>query len=288
MVQLRYVTLLLLASVVSAQAGAGALRYVASEHQSTWTAESSRLYCSLTHEIPYYGTAVFERRAGGELDFHIQVHRKPRSVGVARLVSSVPAWKHGGVERDLGKMDYTVASKPFRTGAVVARRLLLELERGMFPTLTYKDWSDGRDDIQVALSAVNVRSALGEFLRCLDAQIGYTLDDVRTSRIQFAFNSSELTATARKRLDQIGEYLLADPEVRLVTLKGYTDSIGLRRYNQELARRRANAVRDYLIGMGVSRETIRISAIGERYRLASNRTAQGRAANRVVVVTLTK
>jgi outer membrane protein OmpA-like peptidoglycan-associated protein len=170
----------------------------------------------------------------------------------------------------------------------MARRLLLELEQGMFPTLTYKDWSDGRDMVQVSISAVNIRKSLGDFLNCLDKQIGFSINDVRISRISFGFNSSNLGEDARKRLDKVAEYLLADPTVRKVTLQGLTDNVGFRRYNQALARRRATAVQNYLVSKGVTKDLFVISATGERSPVASNRTAKGRANNRLVIVTLMK
>lgn len=274
--------------LLMAPALAGEMRYIANEHQSRWTAEGSRLHCSLSHEIPHYGRAVFESRPGAGLGFHIEAQRRPRDVGVAKVIAAVPDWKHDARARDLGQVSYTVEHSPIRFDEIMARRLLLELERGMFPTFAYQDWSDGRDRILVALSAVNFRRSLGEFLACLEAVVPYSFEDVRDSRIQFGFDSSELSAEARTRLDKVADYLQADPAVQRVTLEGLTDNKGFRRYNEALARRRAEAVRDYLLASGAEAQQYRIRAIGERQRLASNRTAQGRAANRAVLVTLVK
>ena len=67
MVQFRSMTVLVSALALVAPAVAREVRYVANENQSVWTATSSRLHCTLTHEIPYYGKAVFEKKAGGKL-----------------------------------------------------------------------------------------------------------------------------------------------------------------------------------------------------------------------------
>jgi outer membrane protein OmpA-like peptidoglycan-associated protein len=272
----------------SAFVAAGEMRYAASLHQSYWEVNASRLHCSLSHDIPAYGRAVFERSAGGELDFRLEVWRRPHQVGVARLLSTAPAWKHDSRVRDLGQVSYAVERSPFQLRGIMARRLLLELERGMFPTFSYQDWADGRDEIRVALSAVNIRGALQEFLHCLDNQLPYTYDDVRDSRIIFGFDSTELSAAARQRLEQIADYLLEDPAVRKVVLEGRTDSTGYRRYNQALAQRRVEAVRGYLAARGVAPGQFATRTRGERRPLASNRTPQGRALNRSVQVTLTK
>lgn len=279
---------ILMALSLTVPAVAGEMRYVAKLNHSMWQVESSRLHCSLSHEIPHYGRAVFESADGGDLSFRIEVRRKPRAVGVARVVSAVPEWNHETRVRDLGQVNYSTEKAPFRLGDAMARRLLLELERGMFPTFSYQDWADGRDRIDVALSAVNVRQSLDEFLLCLDNRIGFGFDEVRVSRIQFGFDSSDLSAVARQRLDKVAEYLTADPAVRKVTLEGLTDNKGFRSYNLALAKRRAGAVRDYLVGRGVKPGQFQIRAVGERYNIASNRTAKGRAMNRAVIVTLAK
>lgn len=288
MALLRHVLTVFCAAVLIAPAVAGEMRYGADIHQSAWTADSTRVHCSLTQTIPFYGKAVFEQRVGGNLQFYIEVQRKPHNAGMARLVSAAPAWKHGVLVRDLGQLDFTANNPAFRAGERTARRLLLELEQGMFPTLSYKDWSDGRDEVQVALSAVNLRSALGEFLGCLNQQLSYGFADVKNSTIGFGFDSSELNAAARKRLDRVADYLLADPTVMKVTLEGRTDNTGYRRYNLMLAKRRTAAVRDYLKRKGVDTSLITISTRGEHRPVASNRTAEGRALNRSVSVVLSK
>lgn len=265
-------------------------RYVASEHESTWVASSSRLYCSLTHEIPIYGKAVFERTAGETLGLWVRVKRKPAQSGVAQLHSLAPQWKHGANDRDLGQIDYRAEQKPFRIGHTLSRRLLLELEQGMFPTFLYKDWSDGRDDVSVSLSAVNVRQALGEFIDCMRGQFSFGFDDIARSSVYFDFNESGIRKKERPRLDEIAEYLVLDSAVAEIRLEGHTDSKGRRRYNDRLGKKRAEAVRDYLVerGVDVKKVTIRIKSYGERRPTASNRSPQGRQLNRVVNISLFK
>lgn len=279
-------SLTLLASGLPVQAGL--MQYGANEHQSQWQVEGDRLYCRLSHEIPIYGTAIFERRAGGDLGFRLEVLRQPREVAMARLVSAPPQWKHETMTRDLGQVDIRVERAALHLREPEARRLLLELENGMFPTFSFSDWADGRDEIEVALSAVRVRAALGEFLQCLDDQLPYGFDDVRHSNVLFEFDKSELTPTARRRLDAVAEYMLLDEEVALVLLEGRADIRGWPGYNDALSERRVASVRDYLAQQGITDERFRIEtrAYGERRPLASNRTEEGRAQNRSVVVTL--
>lgn len=279
---------ILLGVTLAGPATAGTQRYGADLHESRWVVDGNRLQCRLSHDIPLYGTATFSRVAGQELGFHMRVWREPRRRGVARLASLPPDWKFDTSMRDLGQVEFQSDKQPFRFREALSRRLLAELESGMFPTLRYRDWADGRDEVRVQLSAVNVRQALGEFLACLDGMLTYTFDDVRESRLLFPFDSSELTPAMRRRLDKVAAYLLADAAVHKIRLDGHTDSIGFRRYNDALSRRRSEAVRDYLIAKGVPAERFDIRYFGERKPEVPNRSAEQRRQNRRVVLTLLK
>jgi len=84
--------------------------------------------------------------------------------------------------------------------------------------------------------------------------------------------------------------MLEDRDVGRITLEGRTDNVGYRRYNEALAKRRSEAVRNYLIEKGIEPSRLQISSklYGERNPIASNRSSQGRALNRTVEVTLSK
>lgn len=267
---------------------AGSQYYGAALHESRWEAESSRLLCTLNHSIPLYGTVRFEARAGGGLDFTLQVLHRPAQAGVAQLASLAPAWKHDTPLLVLGEVPVAASAEPIRFDRPLARRLLVELEKGMFPTFTYRDWADGRDEVTVAISAVNVKAALGEFLGCLDGLLSYDFKAVQKTRVHFAVGSAALDSEARRVLDRVAEYLLADPLVSGVLIEGHTDNVGFRRYNERLGRQRSEAVRDYLVQKGIAREKFTLRSLGEAKPLASNRTESGRALNRRVIVLLTQ
>lgn len=75
--------------------------------------------------------------------------------------------------------------------------------------------------------------------------------------IQFEFNSTKLTATARQQLEAVGAALNSDTLDRFnFLLVGHTDSVGGRAYNQSLSEKRATSVRAFLVeryGFGKSR-----------------------------------
>jgi outer membrane protein OmpA-like peptidoglycan-associated protein len=99
--------------------------------------------------------------------------------------------------------------------------------------------------------------------------------------VGFGLDSDRLTPESRERLDEVAASLLAWPEVR-VEVGGYTDTSGSDSYNLELSKRRAEAVRAYLIFQGVPAEQLVARGYGEAEPIADNGTRSGRARNRRV------
>lgn len=73
--------------------------------------------------------------------------------------------------------------------------------------------------------------------------------------IYFGFDSDNLRADARRRLEPIVAFLKEQADAR-VQISGYHDTRGNRLYNEDLAERRAFAVREALERAGIARERI--------------------------------
>lgn len=84
----------------------------------------------------------------------------------------------------------------------------------------------------------------------LDAFIG--------DRVFFDYDSSELTVRARTVLRRQADWLQYHSRVR-VTIEGHCDERGTREYNLALGERRANAVKSYLMALGI--QASRLSTI---------------------------
>jgi OOP family OmpA-OmpF porin len=78
----------------------------------------------------------------------------------------------------------------------------------------------------------------------------------------FDFNSDKLRAPQPK-LDEIATVLVGDPAITDVDINGYTDRIGSQKYNIKLSQRRAEAVRNYLVGKGVEGNRLKAHGLGE-------------------------
>lgn len=104
-----------------------------------------------------------------------------------------------------------------------------------------------------------------------------------TQEVHFATDSAVLTDQDKALLDKMIVNLkrlnFVDGEV-----DGYTDSTGSATYNQALSERRAQAVADYLTGNGVSEHRLAVKGYGEENPVSDNKSAEGRAHNRRVVL----
>ncbi len=134
---------------------------------------------------------------------------------------------------------------------------------------------------QLAASQTNVRR--------LQGAIKYTVE----SDLLFAEGSWQLTENGKEILSRMAKKLAPTQQNRLV-VNGYTDStpIGpeLQRQgvtsNKELSEKRADAVKQFLISQGVNPNLVTSVGHGETHPVARNDTANGRAQNRRVELTL--
>ena len=78
----------------------------------------------------------------------------------------------------------------------------------------------------------------------------------------FEFDSAELRG-AQPKLDEVAGVLTNNNTVSEIVITGYTDRLGSDRYNQALSERRANAVKAYLTGKGVTGNRLKAQGRGE-------------------------
>jgi chemotaxis protein MotB len=130
-------------------------------------------------------------------------------------------------------------------------------------------------------------------------------DKVHVTRLQdaikYTVNSDLLFRSGSWEMSKQGQEVIAKLAPRLapfqqskIVVNGYTDNAPVGRAlqrqgitsNEVLSQKRAEAVMQYLISKGVKPDFISAQGFGEAEPLASNDTAQGRAQNRRVELTL--
>ena len=99
--------------------------------------------------------------------------------------------------------------------------------------------------------------------------------------VTFLPGSTTLTSEARTVLDPAAAALMGQQDLK-VEIGGHTDAQGSDAANQRLSQRRADAVRQYLVGKGVDAGRLTAKGYGEAQPVATNDTPAGRAENRRV------
>ena len=103
--------------------------------------------------------------------------------------------------------------------------------------------------------------------------------------VLFATGSAELSAQSKDLLADIANRLTSQNLVGAKVV-GYTDSVGSDTSNQALSERRAKSVADFLESQGVPADKLTQEGMGESNPVGDNETAEGRAANRRVEISV--
>src|SRR4051794_39926371 len=136
---------------------------------------------------------------------------------------------------------------------------------------------------QTADQAVQGVNTLREDLKNVVAN----LDDYKlqtTTTVPFKFNSSVLSKDAQSELDKLVTDVKNDKRF-FIAVEGYTDRSGSRQYNEELSRKRADAVVNYLVAKhDVPIYRIHMIGLGKEKPADEGRGRSANAKNRRVEV----
>lgn len=107
----------------------------------------------------------------------------------------------------------------------------------------------------------------------------------KTTNGLFGFDAVEPSQELTEQLTDTSSVLKSYPQAQ-ATVVGHTDSTGSELYNQGLSERRAQAVVNKLIELGATQTQLEWRGEGESQPIADNNTAEGRAKNRRVEITI--
>lgn len=277
-------------ALLSVSAHAAMRNYSANQDSSNWeVVKTTRLQCQLNHEVPYYGEAIFKASASKNknLTFNLDMVVRPENYAIAGLKAVPPSWRSGLPARDIANMKLL---KKFdgELGNQTAWEMLTELEKGFYPTFYYQDWQNSADKIAVGISSVNFKQAYWAFLQCRDELLPYSFEDISFTVMNYQSNSSKLTKSSQQRLDKIAEYLKNDSTIESISIDSYTDSYGGRWNNLDLSRKRAKAIKDYMVSLGVDENKVKTMGFGEKRFVDTNDNILGRDKNRRLIIQIAK
>lgn len=284
-------TILLMTISTSFNCHAGFKRFEAPIDEAEWQFSGNPTACTLSHVIPMYGNAHFSKVAGREekLQFRLGYKRHQLLANkTAAVISVPPSWHPIRQSRELGEISLTKGPHIIKSEATASWRLLNELETGRFPTFYYQDFSEVQDQVSVALSTVGFKAEYGQFLDCLANLVPYKLNELTRMTLFFDFDKSGLRLPYQPKIQALAQFIKHDPSIDIIFINGYTDSRGSRGYNEKLAQKRINSVKNILQLEGVADNRFKTVAYGEKNPAASNRSAKGRAKNRRVVIRISQ
>ncbi len=114
---------------------------------------------------------------------------------------------------------------------------------------------------------------------------GDNINLIMPGNITFPSDGRSLKADFYQVLDSVA-LVLEEFDKTIIVVAGYTDSIGAASYNQTLSEDRAASVASYLKGRKITAARFEVVGFGEKNPIADNATAQSRALNRRVELTL--
>lgn len=141
----------------------------------------------------------------------------------------------------------------------------------------YDCWSS--KESQPVFRAAELAKCRGKFYKLL-GEIEYYIDDLKKDKtpktiitepefkrfeILFALNSYKFNDKANKDLIQVLQYLVSLKGNYRLLLVGNADRVGSELYNQNLAFKRAQITKNYLVRNGVSRDSIEFRSYGEDF-----------------------
>ncbi len=114
------------------------------------------------------------------------------------------------------------------------------------------------------------------------AEINLLLQDVMKNKVFFDYDKWVLTEEGRNTLSKVAYIIRKNPSQSIVnmTIDGHTDSFGTEDYNLALGERRAKAVMEYLMALGVPENQLKIRSFGEEFAINQNGNIAEQSSNR--------
>ena len=251
-----------------------------------WRMSGNPIRCGLSILIPNYGIGYFEQFATKPPHFILRKWEQVLRPLPAQVLAREPSWKPFGHPFMVTK----TFIKPGDYGIYLPRepslKLLTYLSQGYQANFNYQ--SEEGFGITVALSPIKFQKVYSKYQRCLGSLLPYNYDQVKETVFHFGVDSKFLTDEDKDQLRRIVKYVEADEQIEKIRVVGYADDTGRKGYNNAVSQFRAEAVKHYLLGLGVPKKKLSVTWFGALKPIARNDTDEGRAANRRVIINLLK
>jgi OOP family OmpA-OmpF porin len=113
--------------------------------------------------------------------------------------------------------------------------------------------------------------------------VGCEIGEIILRGVVFETGKADITPTSALILDSVAAGAAGRPGTK-VEIRGHTDDVGSEALNMDLSRRRAEAVKAYLVSKGASAADLTTVGLGEMQHITSNDTPENREQNRRVTL----
>lgn len=269
---------------------AHAQMYGADVTTSEWKVSTNPFSCSLSHTIPAFGKAVLARKAGANEIFYLESLPKVSFPGsVAGAETLPPQWRNDLVPQPLGAVAVVAGNQPITLNPAQLASLVAQLSAGtnvMYSSQPVATNTSAPSIMRVVVNAKNFSAGYKTFQQCVADLIPYSFDQVARTSLSFGEKVEGLTAAQKAELTKVARYMKADPKVVGVFVDGHSDNSGTAEANEALSKQLAEWVSTFLVEQGVVAAKITTRWHGDKFFIADNKTAAGRAKNRRVTVRL--
>ena len=146
-------------------------------------------------------------------------------------------------------------------------------------TIENKTAMDDDADAKAKAEAMKQREIEEQMAREKAARAAAAKDRFVNQNVHFEFDSAELSPMAKMLIREKADWLKENPGVS-VTIEGHCDERGTTVYNLALGERRAMAVMNYLVDLGISPDRLNKVSYGEEKPLDPAKTEEAYRINR--------
>lgn len=263
-----------------------ALEYGGGIENTDWKVSGSIFECRFEQSLPSYGVGVFYHEAGEDVVFQLETRKNLMKEGKASVSITPAPWHPSKKSEHLGYTNLIDDKPNVELDPERSNQFLHALLEGKQPVITRRAYYNGDKYIKIHLSAIHFDGYYNQYLKCVDQLLPMNFSQVARSRVYFGNGKEGLNEADEKLLDRIIYYVNKDPRVFAIYIDGHSDNRGRRYDNRQLSKRRAESVERYFIKKGINEEIVTLRFHGQRYPIATNDTAAGRAKNRRVTIRL--
>ena len=180
-------------------------------------------------------------------------------------------------EASKGKFYMTVSSKEF---PYVLRDIYLKLSNYYRVTYEVEDCI-GTHNVTIPINLANKYSKLiGKTTYTIVDTNKRNVGDIVFLNIEFVHSESAITdAKSLDEIRKIANWMDENKQFKIL-IKGHTDNSGELEFNQELSLKRANAVRDELVKLGIDKSRMNVFGFGSSKPLVPNDSEANKQKNR--------